>query len=77
MKEMYCVQGVCQIRVSRLGWGICYIFPQEITYYEKKVGMRVRLEFWVRNRKLSLLSEGKTCAKTLGLVPRKTKTVTC
>lgn len=36
MKEMCCVQGVCQIRVSRLGWGVHYIFPQEITYYEKQ-----------------------------------------
>lgn len=29
-----------------------------------------------KERKLSLLSEGKMCAKTLGLVPRKTKIVT-
>ena len=36
MKEMCCVQGVCQIRVPRLGWGVCYVFPQEITYNEKK-----------------------------------------
>ena len=36
MKEMCCVQGVCQIRVPRLGWGVCYVFSQEITYYEKK-----------------------------------------
>lgn len=66
MKEMYCVQGVCQIRVSRLGWGICYIFPQEITYYEKKVGMRVRLEFWVRNRKLSLTKWRENMCKDPG-----------